>query len=435
MEILSKIVYSFILACSLLYIWHKLIKRKIDFKDYKLYITILGITVISLFNFFMVNKFIKVTLITIIFMFFFRYLFREKISKCIITPIYYQIIIMISETLYTIVLVMIFNTSAGDIINSFLGTFLTNVSVAFISIAIVQFKFVNKLYNSLINLTNKIKNVQLIPICLIVLIIYNIANAAIYYKIKFIYLVIFNIFVILFCCIIAVASLIIESKYNKVADKYKIATNSLKDYEDMMTKYRIANHENKNLLLTIRAMILNKEKDIPKYIDSIVEDKYEDDERLLFEMSVIPSGGLRATIYSKILKIREKNIKYSLSIDKKLSTIDFIELEENTIVDICKIIGIFIDNAIEEVEKLSTKNIEISLFTDYNKLNIKVSNNYKNIIDIEKIFESGYTTKGENHGYGLTLVKKIIEKSQVLENITEINKKTFSQLLIINYKK
>ena len=43
-------------------------------------------------------------------------------------------------------------------------------------------------------------------------------------------------------------------------------------------------------------------------------------------------------IKDEIIKIREKNINYFLNIDKKLSTIDFIELDEKTIVDICKII-------------------------------------------------------------------------------------------------
>ena len=50
-------------------------------------------------------------------------------------------------------------------------------------------------------------------------------------------------------------------------------------------------------------MVRNNEDNIPEYIDSIVEDRYSDDENLLFRINVIPSGGLRGTIYSEILKI------------------------------------------------------------------------------------------------------------------------------------
>jgi len=182
-------------------------------------------------------------------------------------------------------------------------------------------------------------------------------------------------------------------------------------------------------------MILNKEKDIHKYIDSMVENKYNDDEKLFFDMSVIPSGGLRATIYSEVIKIIDNKIGYNLDIDKRIKTIDLIELDTNTIIDICKIIGVFIDNAIDEVKKLKKKNIQISLYLEDNKLCIKISNNYKGKIDIDKINNQGYTTKGNNHGYGLSLVKNIIDNNKTLEHKTEINSNSFSQVILIKYKK
>ena len=167
----------------------------------------------------------------------------------------------------------------------------------------------------------------------------------------------------------------------------------------------------------------------------MIEDKYEDDEKLLFKMAVIPSGGLRASIYSEIMKIKDNNINYSLDIDKKLRTIDLIELDTNAIVDICKIIGVFIDNAIDETKKLKKKNIEISLYLEKGKLNIKVSNYYKGNIDINKISNPGYTTKGKGHGYGLSLVKEIVKNNNLFENKVQINRDLFSQILIIKYKK
>ena len=50
MDFLIKFIYSFILACSLLYIWHKLIDKKINFRNYILYVTLMGITLISIFK-------------------------------------------------------------------------------------------------------------------------------------------------------------------------------------------------------------------------------------------------------------------------------------------------------------------------------------------------------------------------------------------------
>lgn len=199
----------------------------------------------------------------------------------------------------------------------------------------------------------------------------------------------------------------------------------------MMTKYRILNHENKNLLSTIRNMIVTNQKNIPEYIDGIIKDNHTDDEKLLNKTSVIPSGGLRATIYTEIMKIKSQNISYDLDISRDIKTEDLIELDNATTIDVCKILGVFIDNAIEEVRNLKKKNIVISFYTQDNDIYIKISNNYKSRIDINKIYDAGYTTKGEGHGYGLSLVKKLIDNNEKLDNKTEINKEIFSQILII----
>ena len=432
-EIMYTLLYSVILACSLLCIWHKLTDKKINYKDHKLYITLIGITLISIINYFAIDKFLKIITITIIFMFFFYYLFRESLQKSIITPIYYQLIIMISETLYAILLIAIFKSGSQEILSTYFGTFVSNVVVAFISILISNLHFVKKLYKTIILAINKIKNTSLLTLCLVIIIALSLFPIPVYYQVDIEFLIIFYSIMIVSCFAIVLYSFKIQKNYNEVSGKYNIAIKSLKDYEDMMSKYRLANHENKNLLLTVRAMILNKENDIPKYIDTIIEDKFSDDEKLLFKMSVIPSGGLRGAVYSEILKIKDNNIKYSLNIDKNLKTIDLINLETEDIINICKIIGVFIDNAIEEVLNLKKKdrNIVVSIYMEEFNLNIKISNNYASKINIDKLAVPGYTTKDKGHGYGLTLVKKIIDNNKNFTNITEINKNIFSQILSI----
>lgn len=433
-SIFESILYALIMSFSLLYIWHKLLNRKINFRDPKLYITEVGILLTSSINYLVVNKFVRIIVLTITFMFFFKFLFKETIRKSILIPIFYQAIVFISELFSFFILALVCQSKINVFIETFYGILLTNFLVAIISILISRFKFIRKLFNMMLKITEKIKLYQLFIVCLVSFLFLNIFVISAYYKINYYIWVITNILLIAILFIIVLYMLKTQNNYNKVSDKYNIAIKSLNDYESMMTKYRIANHENKNLLLTIRAMILNKEKDIPKYIDSMIEDKYEDDEKLLFNMSVIPSGGLRAAIYSEIMKIKDLEINYTLNIDKNLRSIDLIELDTNTIIDACKIIGVFIDNAIDAVKKLKHKNIDISIFLDNKKLNIKVSNNYKGKIELDKISDSGYTTKGKGHGYGLSLVKDIVNNNSLFENKQEISKEIFSQVLIIKYK-
>lgn len=433
-EIIYTLLYAAILMSSVIYVWHKLLDKKINFKNYKLYIALLIMIFTSIFNYFMINKFIKICLITIILMFIFRFLFKEKIHKCVITPIFSQIMIMVSEVIFALIIIIL-QIDIRITITSFIINMISNIFIAIISIIIIKIKFLKNLYLKLLSITDRINLIQLGLFCVMSMLILNILLMGSYYKIKFEYFLIFNVAIIIMIIFIIFYLFKTQNQYNKVSDKYNIAIKSLNDYEDMMTKYRVANHENKNLLLTVRAMVLNKDKDIPKYIDSIIEQKYMDDEKLLFEMSVIPSGGLRATIYSEILKIKENKINYSLNIDRKINTVDLINLETDTIVEICKIIGVFIDNSIEAVKVLRKRNIDIQLYIENKNLCIKVSNNYKGNIDISKINDEGYTTKGKGHGYGLALVKNIVNNNDLFENRTEISKTIFSQVLIIKYKK
>ena len=55
----------------------------------------------------------------------------------------------------------------------------------------------------------------------------------------------------------------------------------------------------------------------------------------------------------------------------------------------------------------------------------------KKKIEIDKIYEEGYSTKGKDRGYGLALVKKIVDSNDKFENQIEISKTLFSQILSI----
>ena len=434
-ELIIQFAANIILVGTLIYIWHYIQGERINFKNKKIYITLISLAIISLLNYLFVDKFIKITLITIVFMLFFRFLFKTNIRTCVITPIFYQLIIMISETIFVVFATILFGNSATSIISSCFGTFTANVIIAFISVLLFKTKFIKCGYYKLINLTEKIKLNKLFIFSLIILLIANILAVATYYKFDFKYILIINAIITFGCSVIMYYLFRTQNNYNKVSDKYNIAMSSLKEYENMMSKYRVANHENKNLLLTIRAMIINKEKDIPKYIDSMIEERYEDDEKLLYSVSRIPVGGLRATIYTEILKIQRNKINYTLDVDKRLSAVDLIELENKDIIAICKIVGVIIDNAVDAVKKLKNRNISISIYNDKEKILLKVSNNYKGKVEVDKLFDMGYSTKGTGRGYGLSLVKKIMDENDNIDHEIEISKHIFSIIISIKYKK
>lgn len=66
-----------------------------------------------------------------------------------------------------------------------------------------------------------------------------------------------------------------------------------------------------------------------------------------------------------------------------------------------------------------------------NKFIITVSNNFDGLIDLGNIESSGYTTKGNGHGYGLTLMKQLVDKNEMIENKRYIYGNMFVQKIII----
>ena len=86
----------------------------------------------------------------------------------------------------------------------------------------------------------------------------------------------------------------IKANYNKISSKYETSIYSLKEYEVMIDKFRVYTHENKNEFYTIRNMLKNAEdrNEVIKYIDTLIDNKIQDNEKIMAKTAKIPSGGL-----------------------------------------------------------------------------------------------------------------------------------------------
>ncbi|MBQ2947082.1 MAG: GHKL domain-containing protein [Bacilli bacterium] len=410
--------------------WAILLKKKINLRDYKFYLSLLILTFILIFNYNNVDKMLKYTLITFALATFIKFNFKENIKVSIVTAFYTQITNIIPELIYSIILIAIFGVETGEY--SPIVVFFANTFVGIGSILLVKIRFIRKIYNSIIGVVNKLSLktllLWLLPICFIL----NIYLAITYYKYNSVYFVIINNVSLYFVVGIILILIKKENEYIKIYDKYNTTLNSLKEYEDILDKYRISNHENKNQLLTIRNMISDKNKKTIKYIDEIVQNKLKDDEKIMYEVSIIPAGGLRGLVYSKILYMKQNEIDYELNISKDVRTVDLInKLDDLDMLDICQIIGVYIDNSIEAVANIKDKYINIEMYFEEENLIFSISNYYEGEIELEKLEQKGYTTKGLGHGYGLNLTKKIIENNKKLKNEKKISKRTFTQILKI----
>lgn len=417
---------------AVIYVWHKLINKKIDYKDIKLYIAWIIMSAVSIGSYYALNPFIKIFVFTLCIIIIFKIYFKESIKTSILTVIFEQMEIMISEFIFAIIITLLFKMNSNDIVNTQFGSLLANFFITMIAIGIVNFPFVVRFYKFIIRITDKIKYKQLILLSLFVLIVANVLAGALYFKLDFIYLTIFNTLITLFCFLIVLYSFKTKNSYNKVYDKYNTTLNSLKEYEDILDKYRVSNHENKNQLLTIRNMVSKTDKEVIGYIDTVIENKLKDNDKVMLEAAKIPAGGLRGLIYSKLLLMKNLKISYDLEISNDIKTVDLINrIDDSTMLDICKIIGVYLDNSIEAVSGLKDRYINIEMYIENKSLIIAISNNYMGVIDLNVIEEKGYSSKGKGHGYGLSLTREIIDNNNKLQNEKKISKEVFTQMLKI----
>jgi two-component system sensor histidine kinase AgrC len=356
----------------------------------------------------------------------------KKLKQSIFAVIISQTILWISEFSFVIIMSIFYKGNIQGIIQLPLVYVLMNFYITIISFSILKTKWPIKLFNILNSFSSFSQTSEPIIYSIIIICIIIISTAESHMKLPTTIVLITNVIIgIIFIAIIFISSKT-EVKYNQINGKYETSINSLREYEAMIDKFRVNNHENKNQLLTVRNMIKDNPDKAIEYIDTLVNHKFKDNEAIMYRTSKIPEGGLRATIYSKLCIMDKEKIKYTLDIANDVRTAELINIDDDLTLDICKILGVFLDNAIEAVKSLRKRQIDIEMYIMDGKLCIDITNNFKGNFDLEKIGSKKYSTKGANHGYGLSLVSQIIkEHSNVLENEKSINKNTFTQCLKI----
>ena len=431
---ISNIIGAVVISIVSIINWKKLLDKKINFKDYRLYLGFIGMVLLLIVNFFSVNSIIKTLLVIVIFTASIIYIFKESLNIGIILAVYNQIIYIISEISIIILFLIVTNIqNKSELVETFSGTLYANMIISTLVFIIIQFPFVKNNYHKLIELIKREKLYNTIIVVFVIASTTSIIFNLIYYTNNLILLSFIGLTLLVIYLIFIIKAIIIRNNYLSMYSKYNSTLESLKAYEDVLDKYKVSNHENKNQLLMIRNMLGKDTKNaVGKYIDKIVKNEYLDDENLMMETSKIPAGGLRALIYSKLLYMKNNNLNFQLKVDRKIRSIQLIELDEKIILDVCKIVGVFLDNAIEEVKKIGTGIISIEIYMLEDKFNISVANTFEGSINLDRIDEIKYTTKGKGHGYGLSLVKEIISNNRNLENIRKINDDIFMQILRIS---
>lgn len=146
----------------------------------------------------------------------------------------------------------------------------------------------------------------------------------------------------------------------------------------------------------------------------------------------IANPAIENLILNKLMIARQNGIILKIDCKTNLRNI------ATSVYDVSKIIGILLDNAIEASANTEDRTVVVKIFANKRtkKKIIRIENSYqKGSVDIDKIYEKGYTSKTYergSHGLGLWSVKKVVETNDKLNLITKVNDK-FCQQVEINF--
>ena len=243
------------------------------------------------------------------------------------------------------------------------------------------------------------------------------------------YIILINIISLICYFGISIFSLIKTMKLEKTTadlEQEKLYNKTLQILHDNIRAFK---HDFSNIIAGIGGYVETDDiKGLKKYYKQLLQDCSQVNNLSSLSPDSINNPAVYAVLANKYYKADSLGIKISLE-----TFIDFNNLHME-IYEFTRILGIFMDNAIEAASECDNKLINVIIRNDLrqNRQLLIIDNTYKNKdINLDKIYEKGYSTKPQNTGLGLWEVDKIIKKHKNLARFTTKTDEFFKQQLEI----
>ena len=245
---------------------------------------------------------------------------------------------------------------------------------------------------------------------------------------------------ILFACYFIISTVLIVNIIKAHMEKVDIemrqdSYNRLQEYtnqiENMYSSLRSFKHDYSNIMLSMSGYIeANDMEGLRDYFDKEIlplSKNITKNTAHINQLINIKTTELKSIISSKLLYAIELNINVGIEVTDEVTSIPMDTL------DLCRVIGIFLDNAIEatlETDRPTIRFALINLDTEYIFI---ISNTFlEKGIPYATLSKPNVSTKGVNRGIGLYNAHEIIAKYNHIFLDTEIKNKSFVQRLQIS---
>ena len=368
----------------------------------------------------------------------FIYTKNKSIVASIVIPISTVVIDVLVDYIITNIFILLFGIGPEAIRGSNKLYFLIYV-LEFI-ILFCTSKFLGALINKKIKISNlylnkKFSILAITSLVLTVVIFYtNIIferNSSL--RIEFIKV---NVMLFLFYFILLIVTIyiLVTSITKEMNLKNKqIQFESLQEYtsslENLYTDMRVFRHDYINIISSLIGYIENKDIDgLEKHFNEHIVPLSKGIESNNFKIGILKNvkiAEIKGILSSKLIRAQE------LGIDTFIDIVEPIEKINMDIIDLSRAVGIFLDNAVEAAVECDKPSIKVAIINKENSVLIVIINSIKEEIPIYKIYQKGFSTKGENRGLGLCNLKEITSKYNNVSLDTLLENGEFKQFFQI----
>lgn len=426
LEVLARLISAIIMSASIFYIMSKIVYSKLIkinvrqvFLLFLIAATLWILSPIQYSGLYTISMFFTYVL-------FYKLIFKISIEESLISCGLTMIILFLSDIITSLVFMSSF--SVNHIRTNSLLIVLTNSTVSILGVAFSSIRLIiNQIHKFYANIkSNKVVSSILFFVLLIIDFSYLLSNIGISEFLKRDYIINFSVIFIF----IIISYIFIQSKndYNQLSGEYDNLFSYIQNFEDWIEREQLNRHEYKNQLAVLRC--LTKEKKVKNKIDEILEDNINIEEQAVTNLKSLPKGGIKGLMYYKAAIAQKKKINLITDVSLKNKGI-LTMLSEKEMRILCKLIGIYFDNAIEAAVESRKKNIMIEVYELKDKVSFVFSNTFKNHKNMKDRNKKGVSSKGNGRGNGLYFAEKLIKENYWVEDKQEIIEGYYIQQLII----
>lgn len=393
---------------------------------------IIGSLIVSIFNMKLLVSYIgyaKVLVVFLMMIFFFNKNYRVKTSDSLIGSAIIYANLAISELIAALIISVIERLFSVDILTSLRYGIILDLITVIISLSIL--KILNKKY---LQLFGKIKNndTKLVTAIMAVFVIVIIISGIIPLNDIKLGIEMILITMVIVGFIIVGAYIFLESiEKDNMLKEYEQLSDYAKANENLLEDYRVRCHESNNHLIIIDHMIPKSNKKAHEYINSLLNDHKMNKYYFINELKNIPITELKGFINFKLMIMINENMNLQINVSPEITNSKLRRLSQKDKTDLYNIVGVLLDNAYDASKESKEKEVVFTMYKEGTTIVLMVANTHKGKIDIDRISEYGYSTKGKNHGTGLYIVDKIINKNPRFTKETSTMENYFIQTIRI----